>query len=72
MKRLLRAVWVFLRKPGQCPSQAGRGPRLSWKGSPVVEGCQGSPADTPFDSLAVLQLDCAAPDARAGHSEHLG
>ena len=63
MKRLLSAVLTCLRKPGQRPSQSG-GARLNWKGIPVVERCQGSPADSPFATLILLRLDRAAPDTR--------
>jgi hypothetical protein len=72
MKRLLRAVLACLRILGQRPFQAGREPRFSWKDTSVVEGCQGSPADTPFDTLADLRLGWPAPDTRAGHTEQLG
>jgi hypothetical protein len=51
MRRLLRAVLAWLRKPGRRPSQAGKQPRVSWKGTPVVEGCPGSPPASQFDTL---------------------
>jgi hypothetical protein len=62
MKRLLTAMLVCLRKPGQRPSQAGGEPRLHWKGLPVVERCQGSPAASPLATLTVRRRDRAAAD----------
>jgi hypothetical protein len=72
MKRLLRVVLACLGLFGPCPFQVEREPRLNWKDTPIVEGCQRRPAETPFDTLADLQLDCAAADGRPGHSEYLG
>jgi hypothetical protein len=49
MMRLLRAVLAYLRNPGQRPSRAEREPRLNWKGTPVVQGCQASPAGSQYE-----------------------
>jgi hypothetical protein len=62
IKRLLRAVVAWLREHGRRLSRAERTPRVSWKGISVAEGCQGGPADSPFATLTVIQLDRAETD----------
>jgi hypothetical protein len=56
MKRLLRAVLACLRKPDQPPFQGGGVRRFTWRAVPMVEGCHGRPADSPFGTLTVIEL----------------
>jgi hypothetical protein len=68
MKRWLGCLWKIGQRPPQA-SQAGREPRLSWKGTPVVEGRQGNPADSSIDTMTDIQLDRAKADTHPEYSD---